>query len=879
MRIILIVLILFIGSFVQAENSNDRNISKKMAIQQVQPVTYTCVMHPEIHATKPGKCPKCGMDLIKEKAKPVKKSVPKKQAPKAVVKKPVPIKAKVAETKATSDDLHQNHTNVPADHSKLKAEPVQRIVKNAPPRTLRYDLYVRDTIVTFGDKPKRAIAVNGQIPMPTLTFTEGDIAEIYVHNELNEDTSLHWHGLFLPNKEDGVPNLTQMPIKPGTTHKYTFPIIQHGTHWYHSHTGLQEQIGMYGSFVMNKRNEDPTFREGIDDLPTVPIILSEWTDMKPENVHRMLHNATDWFAIQKGTTQSYSEAIKAGHFKTKVTNEWKRMNAMDVSDVYYNKFLINGKNESQLSQFKAGDKVRLRISNGGASTYFWLNYAGGKITVVASDGNDVEPVEVDRLIVAVSETYDVIVTIPADKTAFEFLVTSEDRTKSASLYLGDGIKQLISPMPKLKYFEGMKMMNSMMKMNGDLDDMGMKMSLNQMDMNVVMYPEITGPLSDKGEAQNEVQMDHSSHDMGKMKMDDTSPKMDNMKMTEADYNSNELSEITTLNYAMLKSPIKTTLPKDAPVKELRFELSGNMNRYVWSLDNKVVSEADKILIKKGENVRIVLFNGSMMRHPMHLHGHDFRVLNGQEEYAPLKNIIDIMPMETDTIEFNANVKGDWFFHCHILYHMMAGMGRVFSYENQEPNPLIPNPKLAQRKLFADDRAFHVMAENDFATNGNDGMLMIQNTRWSIGTEWRLGYTKHHGYETETHIGRYIGKMQWLMPFIGFDWRYRKMEMGEMEENLFGQTNTKDNRAVFSAGVEYTLPMLIKAQAEVYTDGNFRLQFERMDIPVSKRLRMNLMWNTDNEYMAGLRYIVKRNFGITTHYDSDMGMGFGLSLNY
>jgi CopA family copper-resistance protein len=727
----------------------------------------------------------------------------------------------------------------------------------AAQKVVRYDLYVRDTIVTFGDKPKRAIAVNGQIPMPTLTFTEGDIAEIYVHNELNEDTSLHWHGLFLPNKEDGVPNLTQMPIKPHTTHKYTFPIIQHGTHWYHSHTGLQEQIGMYGSFVMNKKLDDPTFRKGIDDLPTVPIILSEWTDMKPENVHRMLHNATDWFAIQKGTTQSYSEAIKAGHFKTKVTNEWKRMNAMDVSDVYYNTFLINGKNESQLSQFKAGDKVRLRISNGGASTYFWLNYAGGKITVVASDGNDVEPVEVDRLIVAVSETYDVVVTIPADKTAYEFLVTSEDRTKSASLYLGDGIKQLISPLPKLKYFEGMKMMNGMMKMNGDLDDMGMQMSLNQMDMNVVMYPEITGN-SQKSKGESQKKDEHANHNQ---------------------YDSNALSDITTLNYAMLKSPTKTTLPKDAPVKELRFELSGNMNRYVWSLDNKVVSETDKILIKKGENVRIVLFNGSMMRHPMHLHGHDFRVLNGKEEFAPLKNIIDIMPMETDTIEFNANVKGDWFFHCHILYHMMAGMGRVFSYENQEPNPLIPNPKLAQRKLFADDRAFHVMAENDFATNGNDGMLMIQNTRWSIGTEWRLGYTNHHGYETETHIGRYIGKMQWLMPFIGFDWRYRKMEMGEMEENLFGQTNTKDNRAVFSAGVEYTLPMLIKAQAEVFTDGNFRLQFERMDIPVSKRLRMNLMWNTDKEYMAGLRYIVKRNFGITTHYDSDMGLGFGLSMNY
>jgi FtsP/CotA-like multicopper oxidase with cupredoxin domain len=722
-------------------------------------------------------------------------------------------------------------------------------------KIVRYDLYVRDTIVNFGDKPKHAIAVNGQIPMPTLTFTEGDIAEIYVHNELKESTSLHWHGLFLPNKEDGVPNLTQMPIEPNTTHKYTFPIIQHGTHWYHSHSGLQEQIGMYGNFIMLKKLTDPTFRKGIDDLPSVPIVLSEWTDMKPDNVHRMLHNASDWFAIQKGTTQSYAEAIKSGHFKTKVTNEWKRMNAMDVSDVYYNKFLINGKNESQLSQFKAGDKVRLRISNGGASTYFWLNYAGGKITVVANDGNDVEPVEVDRLIVAVSETYDIIVTIPADKTAYELMVTSEDRTKSASLYLGDGIKQLTPTLPKLKYFEGMKMMNDMMKMNGDLDDMGMSMSYNQMDMNVVMYPEITG------EAKK------------------ISDKMEGMKMTKDNYNSNKLSDIVTLNYAMLKSPTKTNLPKDAPIRELRFELTGNMNRYVWSLDNKVVSETDKILIKKGENVRVTIYNGSMMRHPMHLHGHDFRIINGQGDNAPLKNVIDIMPMETDVLEFNANVEGDWFFHCHILYHMMSGMGRVFRYENQAPNPLIPNPKLAKRKLFADDRKFHFMAENDFATNGNDGEAMIQNTRWSIGTEWRLGYNEHHGYETETHIGRYIGKMQWIMPFIGFDWRYRKMEDGEMERNLFNQTNTKDKRSVFSAGLEYTLPMLIKAQAEIFTDGNIRLQFERKDIPVSKRLRMNLMWNTDKEYMAGLRYIIKRNFGITTHYDSDMGIGFGLNLNY
>jgi len=540
-------------------------------------------------------------------------------------------------------------------------------------KVIRYDLYVKDTIVNFTGTEKRAIAVNGQIPMPTLVFTEGDTAEIHVHNQLKETTSLHWHGLFLPNKEDGVPNLTQMPIGPNSTHIYRFPITQNGTHWYHSHSGLQEQIGMYGNFVMLKKESDPTFRKGIDDLPTVPMVLSEWTNLNPENIHRMLHNANDWAAIKKNATQSYLEAIKAGHFKTKLTNEWKRMLAMDVSDVYYDKILMNGSPNTDLKSIddkplKAGDRVRLRISNGGASSYFWLTYAGGKITVVASDGNDVEPIEVDRLIIAVSETYDIVVTIPIENTAFEFLVTTEDRTKSASIYIGNGIKQLKSPQPRLKYFEGMKMMNDMMKMNGDLDDMGMQMSLNQMDMNVVMYPEITGELKLKNAS----------------KKDDMGMTNDHPNPSETQYNSNALSDIVTLNYAMLKSPLKTKLPTESPIKELRFTLTGNMNRYVWSLDNKVVSEADKILITKGENIRLVLYNNSMMRHPMHLHGHDFRVLNGQGDYAPLKNIIDIMPMETDTLEFNANAEGDWFFHCHILYHMMSGMGRVISYENQSP---------------------------------------------------------------------------------------------------------------------------------------------------------------------------------------------------
>ena len=210
--------------------------------------------------------------------------------------------------------------------------------------------------------------------------------------------------------------------------------------------------------------------------------------------------------------------------------------------------------------------------------------------------------------------------------------------------------------------------------------------------------------------------------------------------------------------------------------------------------------------------------------------------------------------------------------------MMAGMNRVFSYEKQEPNPYLPNKRWAYKKLQAESNMPHFMIENDFATNGNDGKIVFQNTRWELKTEWRLGYQDEQGYETETHLGRYIGKNQWLMPFIGFDWRYRKQK-GAIEKNLFGQANTKNQRTALSLGVEYTLPLLIKLQGEVYTDGNIRFQFMREDIPITPRLRWAFMINTDKEYNTGFKYILTRNIGITTHYDSDMGVGFGATISY
>jgi len=623
------------------------------------------------------------------------------------------------------------------------------------------------------------------------------------------------------------------------------------------------------------------------DIPTLAVVLSEWTDMNPEEMHRSLKNASDWFAIKKGATQSYGEALRGGRLRTKLDNEWKRMNAMDVSDVYYENFLINGKNQFEQPQFKAGDKVRLRIANGGASDYFWLTYSGGKMTVVASDGNDVEPVEVDRLIIAVSETYDVVVSIP-DNKSYEFLATPEDRTGSASLWLGSGENVPAAKLPKLKYFAGMQMMNDMIDMNGNLIEMeGMKMQNQEMDMNTVMYPEITGPEN----PEDTLNADDMKVPVRPSGGEDTA-NMNGKEMQIPAYSKSENhesgsmagmhvaadnSDLVTLNYAMLRSSQNTTLPA-GPLRELKFDLTGNMNRYVWTMDNKTISESDKILIRKGENVRIIIFNNSMMRHPIHLHGHDFRLLNGQSEFAPMKNIIDIMPMERDTIEFAASEPGgDWFFHCHILYHMMSGMGRIFTYENSPANPDLPDPSMALQKLYDDDREFHPMARLGLETNGSDGEAMYANTRWKLQTIWHLGYHAEHGYEVEANVGRYVDRMQWWFPYVGFDYHYKKVD--SPETNWFGQVSNKNDRKAFVAGIQYTLPMLVIADFRIDTDGKFRLQFGREDISMTGRLRLNFMVNSDAEHMVGIRYVITKYFSLSTHYDSDMGFGAGITLTY
>ncbi len=847
--------------------------------QQQAKVVYTCVMHPEVQQDKAGSCPKCGMTLIK---KTVQVSQPS--------------------TATDSDKQTQNNEQALADKI------VGSKVNLAPGKTVVYHLYVRDTTVNYTSKEKRAIAINGSIPAPTLTFTEGDTAEIWLHNQLKEETSLHWHGIILPNRFDGVPFLTTKPIHPGDTYVYKFKIVQNGTYWYHSHSALQEQVGMYGALILKKREEEKINQtaaatatnhtvsttamnhSGMDmhNLSTgllqsnsaavkhYNVVLSEWADENPMQTQRRLRTANDWFSIKKGSTQSYAEAIKEGQFRTKLVNEWKRMKAMDVSDDWYQKFLVNGNPETTEQQFKAGDKVQLHVVNAGASSYFWLGYGGGKIRVVGNDGNEVMPVEVDRLIIAPAETYDLVVTIP-DNMSYEFRATSEDRTGASSLWLGAGMKMPAPKMPRLKYFEGMKMMNGMMNVDGTMKDMGMNMSLQKMDMNMVMYPEITGGRSDTDGAGN----NNPEKQKSGQRQEDTMQGMNmgNMQHSMHGMNMPVGVDIVTLNYDMLRAPIKTSLP-EGQTRVLNFTLTGNMNRYVWTLDNKTVTESDRIMISRGENLRLILTNNSMMRHPMHLHGHDFRVVNQHGEYSPLKNVIDIMPMETDTIEFAANQDGNWFFHCHILFHMMAGMGRVFTYTNSPVNPDLPNAEVAYRKFrkHKDQNMKHLMAMIGLESNGSDGEVMLSTNRYALITEWRIGLKKHHGFESETMFGRYLGVNQWLFPYVGFDYHRNEVE-NEREKNFFGQNSNQNNRKTFTAGIQYITPGLFLADARVDGNGKFRFQLSREDVPVTQRLRLNLMGNTDKEYSVGLRYILSKWFALSTHYDSDMGVGAGVTLTY
>ena len=773
-----------------------------------------------------------------------------------------------------------------------------------------YDLYVEDRLVNFTGKTRRAIGINGQIPAPTLRFNEGDTAVIHVHNQMHMETSIHWHGLLVPNQYDGVPYLTTAPVKAGGTHTFTFPLRQSGTYWYHSHTMLQEQSGLYGSIVVQPREIKYAMKEYV-------LVLSDWIDEEPKEVLRYLKKAGEWYAVQKGATQSYGEAIAAGYFKDKVKQEWGRMPAMDVSDVFYNKFLMNGQQKNYFKDAKPGEVVRLRIINGGASSYFELQYAGGPMQVIAADGINVQPFPVGKLEIATAETYDVLITVPPMGAA-ELRATSSDITGYASGYFGGGEPMKAPDLPRLNYFQMMREMGSMGNMSGmrmggggqmKMDGPGGKsmpgsqdmkgMDMKGMDMKGGQAMPGMGNKEDPAASAKPGGQDMPGMNMQNGTMPATTaptppdrplstPEKGGMGMGSLQDKGNDgmagMSGMSGMggmsgmsgdfNYNMLRALHPTTLDSTRQWREIKLTLTGNMLRYVWSFDNKTLSEADKIPIRKGENVRMIFTNTTMMRHPLHLHGHFFRLVNSQGAYSPMKHTFDIPSMSSVTIEFDANEEQDWFFHCHTLYHMMSGMARVISYEGSPQNEFA---RTDYQHLKKEDNKLYPWADLVVHSQATYLEANLSNNKNALEFEGRASYKGD--YETETHLLHYLDKRQFWAAFVGYDLRDNKNLRGSSLERGRRADNNLNFRRQAEIGVYYLLPLLFRAELRTDLTGQPRLQLERRDLPLSSNVFMDIRGNTDQEFTIGFRYMVRKYASLSTNYDNQYGWGAGLTFHY
>ena len=314
--------------------------------------------------------------------------------------------------------------------------------------TVEYDLTIARQEVNFTGQPVKAMTINGHLPGPTLRFTEGDHAVIRVHNRMDVETSIHWHGILLPNAMDGVPFVTYPPIAPGQTFIYEFDLRQSGTYWYHSHTMLQEQRGLFGALVIEPKDEG-----AFDRLRDHVVVLSDWTDEDASSVLHTLKRGSEWYSLRKGSGQSVLGAARLGMLGAYFSRELQRMPPMDLSDVYYDRFLLNGAPQQSLAA-KPGEKIRLRVIAGSASTFFYLQFAGGPLQVIAADGQPVEPFDEQRLLIAVAETYDVIITMPADGS-YEFRATAHDGSGQASLWIGAGPRHAAPDIPHPNLYASM----------------------------------------------------------------------------------------------------------------------------------------------------------------------------------------------------------------------------------------------------------------------------------------------------------------------------------------------------------------------------------------------------------------------------------------
>lgn len=731
-----------------------------------------------------------------------------------------------------------------------------------------YTLTISNEMVNLAGKDIVAMTINGGIPGPTLRFTEGDSAVIHVINNMNVETSIHWHGILIPNFYDGVPYLTTPPIKAGETFTYAFPIKQNGTYWYHSHTALQEQSGVYGSFVIEPKEKTHEYSKEL------VLVLSDWTNQQPKYVLKNLKRGNEWYNIKKQTIAPLNRVIKQGALGAQLKFWRQRMESADIADVYYNAFLSNGLKSHEYPEFISGDKIRVRIINASASSQYWITFGGNDPLLISADGIDVVPVKHNKTFIAIAETYDFIVEIPTSGKV-EIRAMAQDGSGTTSTFLGTGEILAAAIVTKPDKIEMMKKMGEM------------KMRMGAPSIKLNPAKEDGKKMMHNWGMKKEANMNHS--DIDKKMIDTTSMKhMGNMDMKMHDtkkikkkVSMKGMNMFAEYNYDYLRSPVITSYTTKKPVEEMILNLTGNMSRYIWSLNGIPLSESDKIKIEQGKVVRITINNLTMMHHPMHLHGHFFRVLNSSGAYSPLKHTVNIPPMQKITIELNPDEYGDWFFHCHVLYHMSSGMARVFSY-NTPRDPRMNGYPL--RKLTQGGNKFYFWGMSDIASHMTGTNLVASNLRNQFTLEGEYGWNKN--FETELTYERYL--YDYLRVFAGIN-----------VENKYSK-NIESATTTAIAGIRFFTPYMFNL--DVRMDSKIRPQVSlsrylmifprtmlygkyeyQLDVGLLNKEDININagknYTSQTTWSVGLKYFVSRNISLMVSYDNRFGGGGGLSIRY
>ena len=603
--------------------------------------------------------------------------------------------------------------------------PVWAVTSPGQPNVLSgtdFDLYIGELPVNITGAARTAMAINGSVPGPILRWREGDTVTLRVRNRLKQDTSIHWHGIILPANMDGVPGLSFHGIAPDGMYEYKFKVHQNGTYWYHSHSGFQEQSGVYGALVIDAKDPEPF----VYDRDYV-VMLSDWTDEDPARVLSKLKKQSDYYNFHKRTVSDFVDDVSEKGWSAAVADRkmWAemKMSPTDLADVsgYTYTYLMNGQapNGNWTGIFKPGEKIRLRFINGSAMTYFDVRIPGLKMTVVAADGQYVKPVSVDEFRIAVAETYDVIVE-PENEQAYTIFAQSMDRTgySRGTLAVREGLQ---APVPEVDP-RPIIAMSDMGMDHGSMGGMdhGSMAGMDQGNMAGMDHSKMAG--MDHGSM---VGMDHSKMagmDHGSMAgmnhskmagMDHGSMAgMDHSKMADmgnegmagmsgamqshpASETNNPLVDMQTmsptpklndpgiglrnngrrvLTYADLRS---TFIDPDGrePGRTIELHLTGHMEKFAWSFDGIKFSDAEPLRLKYGERLRITLVNDTMMTHPIHLHGmwSDLEDENGN--FMVRKHTIDMPPGSKRSYRVTADALGRWAYHCHLLIHMEMGMFR------------------------------------------------------------------------------------------------------------------------------------------------------------------------------------------------------------